>query len=231
MYVFGDGPDRALILAGTHGNEPSGPAVAWRLIRTLRSRPELVAGRTIAVIPAVNPDGLRHGTRGNARGVDLNRNYPSSDWRPATTGLSHGVAPCSEPETAAVVRAVVLIAPSRIVDIHSIDGGRQCNNYDGPGEPWAVLMSAANGYVVAPQIGYPTPGCIGSWTGHDDAIPTITLELPRRLAPARCWRQNEAALLAFVASRPPTDTSARPVADIRPGHGRPASAIGPEGGR
>lgn len=199
MHIFGDGPDRILVLAGVHGDEPAGTAVAARLIRELRSHPELSAGHTVAIIPAVNPDGLRRHSRANARGVDLNRNFPSCDWRPGRPGaLSHGLAPCSEPETAAVARAVVLIGPDRIVDIHSISGRRECNNYDGPGQSLAALMSRANGYPVAPQIGYPTPGCLGSWTGIDDGIPTVTLELPRGSAPARCWAQNQAALVAFV---------------------------------
>ena len=35
-----------------------------------------------AVVQCVNPDGLLAGTRQNANGVDLNRNFPASTWRP-----------------------------------------------------------------------------------------------------------------------------------------------------
>ncbi len=38
-------------------------------------------GARIVVVRCVNPDGLAHHTRGNARRVDLNRNLPTRDWR------------------------------------------------------------------------------------------------------------------------------------------------------
>ena len=39
-------------------------------------------------------------------------------------------------------------------------------------------VSAASGWPVRPQIGYPTPGSLGSWLGIDRGIPILTLELP-----------------------------------------------------
>jgi len=37
---------------------------------------------------------------------------------------------------------------------------------------------ATAGYFIRPQIGYPTPGSLGSWLGIDRGIPILTLELP-----------------------------------------------------
>jgi predicted nicotinamide N-methyase len=80
-----------------------------RALRQLATPPEHVA-----VVLAANPDGLLRGTRANANGVDLNRNFPASNWRagtvtsratidaPSDVVLSTGTAPASEPETQAL---------------------------------------------------------------------------------------------------------------------------------
>lgn len=227
MEVFGDGAERVLVLGGMHGNEPSGAALARELAAFLRSHPKELRGRTVAIIAEVNPDGLRRGWRSNSRDVDLNRNFPSKDWRPAGAGsVRHGPRPASEPETLAVMRAVEQIKPRRIVDIHSISGHRQCNNFDGPGERLAELMSACNDYPVEPSIGYATPGCLGSWTGIDDHIPTITLELPRGESASHCWRENAGALLAFVDGQRRRDVRGR-IGAVADGSGKSIAATPP----
>jgi protein MpaA len=199
LEVFGDGQDRVLVVGGIHGDEPAGATVADALARLLDSHPEFVDGLTVGIFAAANPDGLLSGQRANADGVDLNRNFPSADWRHANSDeLSHGRFPGSEPETAAVIQAVKIIEPRRIIDIHSIERGYHGNNYDGPAEELAQLMSHFNGYPVLADIGYPTPGALGNWAGIDRGIPTVTLEVPGDLDSTRCWRENAVALLAFI---------------------------------
>src|SRR5688572_2616868 len=68
-----------LIHAGIHGEEPETTYALSRALRQMVKPPE-----HCAVVLAANPDGITRGTRGNARGVDLNRNFPSKDWRPGT---------------------------------------------------------------------------------------------------------------------------------------------------
>ena len=59
--------------AASTGPRPPGIAITRRLIAA-----GAPSGTEIVVVPAVNPDGCARGTRGNAHGVDLNRNFPSN---------------------------------------------------------------------------------------------------------------------------------------------------------
>src|SRR6202012_580642 len=70
--------DAALLIGGTHGNEPA----TVRLLESFLQSPvwgELRAFPAM-VLPLANPDGAAHGTRYNARGIDLNRNC-GFNWR------------------------------------------------------------------------------------------------------------------------------------------------------
>ncbi len=212
LEVYGDGPEVVFIFAGIHGSEPSGTALARQFAAYLRQHPAELTGRTVAILPAANPDGLAARTYGNARNVNLNRNFPAHNWRAASAqrrGPTNGPAPTSEPETQALMRALDLLQPQRIVSLHAIRRGQHCDNYDGPARELAERMALQNGYPVKANIGYPTPGSFGSWAGNDRGIPTVTLELPADASAAECWRDNAGALLAFVrgsgaAPMPPT---------------------------
>jgi len=202
MHVFGDAAAPTFIFAGIHGDEPTPASVAHELCELLKSNPRLWDNRSVAVICQANPDGLSLRTRGNSRGVDLNRNFPASNWCLSDRGRYHGgPRPQSEPETCAIVRAVDMLKPGRIVSIHSISRGKHCNNYDGPAEHFAREMAAHNRYPAKASIGYPTPGSFGTWAGKERAIPTITLELPADLSAEQCWTENRQALLAIIRAQ------------------------------
>ena len=203
MHVFGDGAPAIFILGGIHGDEPASAAVAERLLEHLRADPSIWQDRTVAVLPRANPDGLEAGTRANSRGVDLNRNFPAANWRKSKTGRYHGGAKAAcEPETRAIIKAVRQLTPKTIISIHSIAGGKQCNNWDGPAEALARKMAAHNGYPAMGTIGYPTPGSMGSWAGIDRKIAMVTLELPAAVKSEVCWQANRPALLEAVRWRP-----------------------------
>lgn len=67
------GPDapRLYLSAGIHGDEVSGP---WAILEMLR-RPDFFAGFHVVIFPILNPDGMARVIRGNADGIDLNRDY------------------------------------------------------------------------------------------------------------------------------------------------------------
>ena len=89
-----------LVVGCIHGNEPAGIAVAARLAR---ASPR---GVSLWIVPVLNPDGRARNTRGNAHGVDLNRNFPYR-WRRLAGVYYSGPRALSEPE-ARIAHALIL---------------------------------------------------------------------------------------------------------------------------
>ena len=110
-----DAPRRVLVVGCIHGTEAAGKAVT----RSLLSRPA-PAGAALWIVHAFNADGCAAGTRGNARGVDLNRNQ-RTNWRPVDpSGGTYYAGPhaLSEPESKAIRRLVRRIRPAISVWYH-----------------------------------------------------------------------------------------------------------------
>ena len=77
--VQGYGPDCTFILATIHGNEDAGTPLVRCLSQYLQEHRELLRGRTVVILPVTNPDGRANHSRGNARNVDLNRNFQAEN--------------------------------------------------------------------------------------------------------------------------------------------------------
>ncbi|HEX2572831.1 MAG TPA: DUF2817 domain-containing protein [Polyangia bacterium] len=166
----------ALVFGGIHGDELDTPRAVAALASSLREGP---GGGHVLLVEAVNPDGLAAGTKDNARGVDLNRNFPSINWSDLhPPGYAPGTSPLSEPESAWLAALIERFEPQRLVAIHQ---PFRCVNFDGPARELAERMAHACGWPAVADIGYPTPGSFGSCYGVDRGLPVITLELPRPL--------------------------------------------------
>jgi protein MpaA len=115
-YERGDRSAPVTLVVGViHGTEPAGLAVVRRL-RHVR----LPAGVHLWLVPTVNPDGLAARTRQNARGVDLNRNWPVG-WVPngrPWDGHYSGPRPMSEPENRAMRAFILRVRPARTIWYH-----------------------------------------------------------------------------------------------------------------
>ena len=111
-FALGD-PDTAqplVVVGAIHGDEPAGISIA----RDLAADPPPRSG-LILTIPDLNPDGVAAGTRQNARGVDLNRNFPWRWRRLERLGGPEysGPRPLSEPESR-LARSLILRTRPRI---------------------------------------------------------------------------------------------------------------------
>ena len=172
---------KLLVMAGIHGEEPE---TTFLLSRVLRAFDEPFD--SIAFVLCANPDGVALGTRGNANGVDLNRNFRTQNFStekvgsrsileaPRDTLLSPGAFAESEPETQALVALIEKLKPVSVLAMHAPMG---C--VDAPQKTTLVegVMDAFN-LPWLPDIGYKTPGSFGTWCGERN-LECVTLELPR----------------------------------------------------
>ncbi len=184
----------SLVIGVFHGDEPQGKFLIEEYLKNYPPLREGISDRCIyqqsdtrlgrgglLFIPCLNPDGMQLGTRTNANGVDLNRNFPTKNWGEDTSKAGDnpadyfgGKAPASEIETQFVIDVIKKYKPELIITLHA---PYKVVNYDGPAEDIAEKISKIIGYPTEASIGYPTPGSFGTYAGVERNIPTITLEL------------------------------------------------------
>lgn len=166
---------QVLIIGGVHGDEPEGVVAARGLLELFRQKYSL--DLNVTLIPEFNPEGVLLKTRGNSNKVDLNRNLPTKDWTPiaATERYNPGPSALSEKENQALVTWLKSNRTDFIISLHSWKPMLNTN-----GEiPEAAVIAKHTGYVIEPDIGYPTPGSLGTFAGLENKIPTLTYEIER----------------------------------------------------
>jgi protein MpaA len=178
-YRFGnENGTRVLILGGVHGDEIEGVWAGYGLLRAFSE--SFPFHLNLTLVPAFNLDGVLKKDRRNNRGVDLNRNLPTKDWSPeiATERYHPGTAPNSEPENQALVKFLEAEKPRYILSLHS---WKPMLNINGDCRAEAEAIARETGYIIEETIGYPTPGCLGSYAGLERSMPTLTYEIERGL--------------------------------------------------
>lgn len=176
-----DQGDCGLIIAGTHGDESASIVTLSCALRTLDADQ-----RRHHVVLAVNPDACQLGLRSNANGVDLNRNFATTNWQDSEStyrwnsqaterdvALSTGTEPGSEPETRALCQLIARLQPAWVVSFHEPLGCIEQAN----ASPLAYWLAAKFDLPLVDSVGYATPGSFGSWC-EENGLPCITAELP-----------------------------------------------------
>ena len=163
-----------LVVGCIHGNEPAGIAIANRLAH-LNPPPEL----DLWIVPDLNPDGVAAHTRGNAHGVDLNRNFP---WRwQRLSGLFYsGPRPLSEPESRIAARLIRRARPQLSIWFH-----QHMDVVDESGGNPAVERRFAALVGLPPSRLTREPGSAVGWENHTlPATTAFVVELPAGSLPA-----------------------------------------------
>lgn len=192
-------PKYLYLIGGVHGDEVEGVYVLKELFQWLKLEHTL-KDLPMIVIPILNVDGYRTQTRVNAHSVDLNRNLPTKDWSSVHTKPRYnpGPKPLSEPENQFLVKLLDKYKPGLIISFHT---WKPILNYNGECKDVADFLSEFNKYEIASDIGYPTPGSLGTYGVEKYNTPVLTFECPElkkhRETLKEIWKENEEGLKKF----------------------------------
>jgi protein MpaA len=195
-------PLRILLLGGIHGDELTSVSVVFQWLDLI----DTPAARQFHwhIAPVLNPDGLLapKPQRMNARGVDLNRNFPTPGWDQDAKAYwarktrsdprrFPGQAPLSEPESRWLHEEMERFQPDVVISVHAPFG---ILDFDGPRSPPRQF-----GRLYLNQLGV-YPGSLGNYGGMHKKVPVITIELPNAMSMPpreevhRIWRD----MLAWI---------------------------------
>jgi N-acetylmuramoyl-L-alanine amidase len=197
-------PTAVLVIGSIHGNETAGHAVVARLHAAAPP-----AGVRLLLVRTANPDGVAAGTRQNARGVDLNRNFPRN-WRAGGSPFGTyfpGRRPASEPETRALQRLVRAERPALTISYHQ---ALALVDVPGAGDPALARAYARRVGLPARRLA-PLPGTATAWlnTTFPDTT-AFVVELPSGPLTARAAVRHARAVLALAAGRAVAAQTAAP---------------------
>lgn len=189
-YTFGSGTTALLFVGATHGNEKSSAYILQNFIDYLEDHPDAIpADHKVVIVPKINPDGFAANSRVNANNVDLNRNFPASNWKstvklPDQTVLATGggVTALSEPESSALAKYVQRNTFRMIISYHARASVVIPND---SGDSVAVARKYADqspvGFLANSSSGsffnYDTTGAFEDWVHDALGRPVMVVEL------------------------------------------------------
>jgi protein MpaA len=192
-HRIADGPrlPTIFVVGAIHGDEPAGARIVDRLLGLA-----LPAGADVWLAPTLNPDGSAARTRGNAAGVDLNRNFPDL-WAPTEPGTATygGPSAASEVETRAFMALLDEIDPAVVIVLHQPLNGVDTYRMKSPA---LVRRLAAQTGLPAREFacGGVCRGTFTGWFNTTHAGAAVTVELPRSPSNAQLDRVARGILTA-----------------------------------
>jgi protein MpaA len=150
----------------------------------------------IYLIPNLDPDGAAAGSRLNARGVDLNRNFPSG-WRARERRGDPqypGPGPFSEPETRLAARIIGAVEPVATIWFHQFRGTRPFVR------AWGPSVHGARHFARLARLPFRLmrwpAGTAPNWQNHRfPGTSSFVVELPRGAVAPAVKSQLSAALV------------------------------------
>lgn len=179
-------PKNVLVVGVIHGDEPIGEF----LIEEFLKNQTRTIKNNLFYIPRLNFSNERK----NSSNVDINRNFPSKNWELTKKEDNYfgGFEPNSEIETKFLVNLTNEIKFDAIITIHT---PYKIINYDGVNNPitlpLAKKISAFLNYPLEADIGYATPGSMGTYFGVERNIPIITIECDEEIKKEELYKKFE----------------------------------------
>ena len=188
---------RFVLMGGIHGDEPEGALIVEDFLAHAQQLKNALKASAL-VVPRYNPDGLDINERVNSRGVDLNRNFPATDWSPEHKAPRYfpGTHANSEPETQGFVELLQQHQPFLVVHCHTYIP--QINYTGTQSKKWAEIIGLGSGHPITEDIGYPTPGSLGQFCLHNLKTACVCIELPEQVERKSAWAMVGPNLLTIL---------------------------------
>ncbi|CAI0396350.1 unnamed protein product [Linum tenue] len=175
-------------IGNVHGDEPVGRELLIRLANWICDNHlkdplvrSIVENSHLHILPSINPDGFALQRRGNAKNIDLNRDFPDQFF-PLNDDIN-----TRQPETAAVMK---WLGEIRFTGSATLHGGALVANY-----PWDGTRDGR----------YPIYGAMQDWNYIHAGCFELTLEVSDDKWPMideipTLWEYNKMSLLNLAAS-------------------------------